>query len=366
MVLVDRESDHLPSWSILDALARNWALILIGSTIVVLTVVPALILLKYIRISLNIMRTTKPPLSRNPLDFRRLDGEPVSFPAFDGQPLHGMLIRANSTVKRRGLIIFAHEFCSDMFSCGRYCRPLQETGFDILTFDFRGHGQSEAVLGYTPRQWVTDAEIDDMRGAVAFAQSWLAERGRPPQLGIVGISRGACAAILAARENPDVTAIFADGAYSTDSTIEYFMKRWAYIFARVKIIYENHPPVFWRFLRWTMFIFARREFRCRFPSVLKAIKRMEPRPMFFVHGERDSYLPVEQSRKLYALAGQPKHLWIAQNARHNQAAILHPERYAYLSTEFFVRYLTSESAGTVAATQPVSRPADSLQPSSTR
>lgn len=334
---------------VFDVLARNWALVAFFATLLTLIIVPALIILKYVRISLNIMRNTKPPLARNPLDFDRMSGEPVSFPAYDGLPLAGMLIAAAAGVPRRGLVIFAHEFCSDMHSCARYCRPLQQIGYDVLTFDFRGHGQSESGEGYTPRQWVSDRELDDMRGAVAYAQAWLEERGRQPAIGLFGISRGACAAILAAQENPQIAAIVSDGAFSTDTTIEYFMKRWAYIFARVRIVYENHPPVFWRFLRWCMMLFARREFRCRFPSVRKAIARMTPRPILFIHGEKDSYLPVEQSRRLYALAGQPKSLWVAPGARHNQAAVLHPELYARLTTQFFNRYLAPRTSATPAA-----------------
>jgi len=86
---------------------------------------------------------------------------------------------------------------------------------------------------------------------------------------------------------------------------------------------------------------ARREFRCAFPSVRKAIQRMKPRAMLFIHGEKDSYIPLQQSRLLYALAAQPKCLWIAPGARHNQAAILHPERYAGLTVAFFDRHLGS-------------------------
>lgn len=338
--------------SLYQALLVNWAMVAIATTIVILVVVPTLVLMKYVRISLNIMRTTKPPLARNPLDFTRMAGESVTFPAYDGLPLQGMLIRAATDVPRRGLILFAHEFCSDMYSAARYCRPLQEVGYDIFTFDFRAHGQSDAPPDYTPRQWVTDREIDDMRGAVAFALSWLVEQGYPREVGVVGTSRGACAALIAAAEEPAVRAIWADGAFSTDTTIEHFMKRWAYIFATVRVVYENHPPVFWRFLRWAMMHFARREFRCRFPSVRKVISRMPPRPIFFVHGEKDSYLPVEQSRRLFALAGQPKHLWIAPGARHNQAAVLHPDRYAELSIGFFNRYLARPAVTTVAAPAP--------------
>jgi pimeloyl-ACP methyl ester carboxylesterase len=92
-----------------------------------------------------------------------------------------------------------------------------------------------------------------------------------------------------------------------------------------------------------MFVFARREFHCRFPSVRKAIKQMRPRAICFVHGEKDSYLPVEQSRRLYALAGQPKYLWVAPGARHNQAVILNPEEYAARLLRFFDRFLAQRT-----------------------
>ncbi len=322
-----------------EFLIRNWAIIAIALTVVTLVVVPALVLLKYVRISLNIMRSTKPPLSRSPLDFEPLAGEPLGFTAFDGLRLAGMLIRANARVPRRGLIIFAHEFTSDMHSCARYCRPLRDAGYDIFTFDFRGHGDSQSEPEYTPRQWVTDRDVNDMRGALSYCLDWLEQRRLPSEVGLFGISRGACAALVAAVEYPQVRAIAADGAFSTDTTIEYFMKRWAYIFARVRVLYENHHPLFWRFLRWAMIAFARREFRCSFPSVRKCIQRMAPRPILFIHGEKDSYLPVEQSRRLYALAGQPKFLWVAPAARHNQAVVLHPERYARMTVDFFGQYL---------------------------
>ena len=365
---------HLLAWSIIEALTRNWAMAAMLSTVLILIVVPALIIMKYVRISLNIMRTTKPPLTRNPLDYEPLTGEPVNFPAYDGLLLAGMLIRANPLVPRRGLVLFAHEYCSDMHSCARYCRPLRQAGYDVFTFDFRGHGQSENDPEYTPRQWVSNRDIDDIRGAIAFATAWLEEQDYDRRIGLFGISRGACAGILAALENPDIRVIVADGAFSTDRTIEYFMKRWAYIFAKVRFVYENHHPAFWKFLRWCMMHFARREFRCTFPSVRKALQRMAPRPMLFIHGEKDSYLPVEQTQMLYALAGQPKNMWIAPGARHNQAVLMHPETYARLTTGFFDRYLaritpssepTSETAGETiperAETQPVE--ADLVAPS---
>ncbi|MEP0847489.1 MAG: alpha/beta fold hydrolase [Phycisphaerae bacterium] len=329
----------LSHWSLLDLLVRNWAIVTFAATIAALVLVPSLVVLKYVRISLNIMRSTKPPLARSPLDFERMHGQPVTFSAYDGLPLSGMLFRASASVERRGMIVFAHEYCADMHSCARYCRPLQEIGYDIFAFDFRGHGQSDCQPGYTPRQWISNHDMADMRGAVAFVEEWLERNGLPRRFGVFGISRGAAAAILAASENDNIQAIVSDGGFSTDKTIEYFMRRWAYIFARIRIVPETEHQAFWPFLRWCLMSRARREFGCSFPSVRKALRSMRPRPMLFIHGEKDSYLPVEQTRLLYALAPQPKHLWIAPNARHNQAVALHPETYAGLTAWFFDRYL---------------------------
>lgn len=342
-------------WSILDIVSRNWAIVLIAGTITTLVIVPLFIILKYVRISLNIMRTTVPPLARNPLDFIRLEGEEIAFLARDGLPLNGMLIRGEPSMPRKGLIVFAHEFGSDMYSAARYCRGLQADGYDVLTFDFRGHGSSPCPPEYTPRQWPTDRELDDIRGAIGYSLTLLREAGLPEEVGVVGVSRGAGAAILVADEYPAIQAVFCDGVFSTDTTIEHFMKRWAYIFASVRVVYENHHPIFWRFLRWAMFLFARREFKCRFPSVRKSIQRMQPRPVFFVHGEKDSYLPVEQSRLLYALAPQPKFLWIAPNARHSQAAVLHPDTYNALTRRFFDDYLAKPTEDAAAPTEQPAR-----------
>jgi RNase P/RNase MRP subunit p30 len=67
--------------------------------------------------------------------------------------------------------------------------------------------------------------------------------------------------------------------------------------------------------------------------------RLPPRPILFIHGERDSYIPVEQSRLLYALATQPKFLWVVRGAKHNQSVDFVPREYAHRTVDFFDRYL---------------------------
>ncbi len=324
--------------SIGRAIQHNWALTSILATLTLLIVIPALILGKYVRICLNILRDTEPPLSMVQTGFIPLRGEDRDFFAADGIRLRGTFIRAWNKPSL-GLIVFAPEFKSTRHSAARYCKPLVAAGYDIFTFDFRGHGDSASEEGYTPRQWASDREVTDMQAAIHFAEQWLEEQNRPAELGVFGISRGACSAILAAETCPSVKSVVCDGAFSSDCTLEYLMRKLAKVFAKVRFIYENHPPEFWRFLRWCVIITCRFKFKCKFPSVRKTLTRMLPRPILFIHGERDSYIPVEQSRLLYAQSPQPRYLWIVARAKHNQSVDLQPESYARHTVHFFNHFL---------------------------
>lgn len=382
--------------SFYEFIVRNWALVSIIATVVIVFAIAALVLGRYIRIMLNIMRDTPPPFSIVPLDYKRLEGKIVRFRALDGISLRGMFLskrewvysndndyngntkgnfdngngsdskkginreykggfskelgqsafaKDNTSSDYKGMIIFCHEYASDMYSCARYCKALLDAGFDIFTFDYRGHGQSSCDEGYTPRQWVSDREISDTLGAIAFVEDYLESQGRPVEIGMFGISRGAAAAVISSAKNPAIKAIITDGLFSTDITIEGLMKKWAYIFAKVRFVYENHPPVFWRFLRWLMLIFAHRKFHCYYPSVKKAICHMLARPVLMIHGEKDNYIPVEQAKRLYELLPTDcKELWIVPGAKHNQAVTVMPEEYARKTVEFFERYLVTNGS----------------------
>lgn len=342
--MFEQTCQHLLSHWVWDAVYRNWALISMVGTMVILILMPTLILRKYVKIVRNIMADTPPPLSMRVVDFERIEGESVAFPSFDGHTLSGMMLNGDPERTYRGLVLFAHEYLNDAHSCARYCRPLVEAGYQVLTFDFRGHGRSGPEEGYQPRQWASDRERADMLGAIAYAEDYLEQAGRPAELGLFGISRGACAAILAAVDVPSVRAIVTDGAFSTDTIIEHLMKRWATIFAKVRVVAENHPPTFWRFLRWLALRNARRSFGCRFPSVRKALVRIGPKPILLIHGQRDSFIPVLQSQMLYDLAAGPKELWIVPTAKHNQSVIVQPAEYAKRTVEFLDKYLYRQAA----------------------
>ncbi len=303
-----------------------------------LCIYPAMVLRKYVRIMINIMEDAG-GMGGDAGDSGRLPGEEVQFRAADGHMLWGTIMQGRADARRNGLVVFAHEFNSDRTSAKRYCRSLLEGGFDVFAFDFRGHGASPAELGYKPRQWPSDREQADVLGAVMFIGEWLERQGRPRDVGLYGISRGGGACILAAVGLPWVRAIVTDSAFSSDTTMEYLMKRFATIFATIRVVAENHPPTFWRFLRWLLFRECRRRFNCRYPSVRKAARRLKGVPVFLIHGEKDSYIPVAQSQVIYECVRGPRRLWIVPGAKHNWGILAAPLRYPVRLTRFFNEHL---------------------------
>jgi len=332
--------------------AQNWAALAIALTCLSLVVFVALLAAKYVRICLNIFVDTHPPLSMGPVDFQRLEGEIIRFRSFDGTSLRGMYLEAPNRSACKGTIVFCHEFGSDLYSCARYARPLIQAGFDVFTFDFRGHGDSSCPGRYRPLQWPSDKELGDVLGACACVESMLAAEGRSPEIGVFGVSRGAGAALLAAAADRNIKAIVCDGAFATDTTLISLMKRWANIFARVKLVYEHHSETFWKLLLWLLMRFAQPRLGCRFPSVRKALRDMQPRPILFVHGQRDSYIREDQTHLLYKAAPDPKYLWIVEGAKHNQSVIVQPTEYAARTIAMFRKHLADEPIDAKQITSP--------------
>jgi len=353
----------------LEYLLQHWILI----SVIILTLVilwAFAVLSKYVRLLLNIFRDTPPPLMRRHFDYEHLEGHHVNFRAFDGTSLRGMFLSRNLlnlslpdgslaengspkngdnghflNSDTRGVIIFCHEFGADMYSCSRYCLPLLQAGFDIFTFDFRSHGQSSLLPGYNPWHWCTDKEVSDCLGALAYVRAELEDRELPVKIGLFGISRGAGAAIMTASHHHSASlihAVLADSAFSTDTTIEWLMKKWVHIFAKVRFVYENHQPFFWHFLRWLVLIFAGVRFHCKFPSARKALKRFKNTPIFFIHGLKDSYIRPEQAQSLYNTASDPRQLWLVPHAKHNHAVATDPRQYAQRTVTFFETYLSPD------------------------
>jgi len=329
------------------SLGDRWlALVIVAAIVVVVTVVLA-VLAKYLRLAVNLFLDTLLPITSSLQDYTPPEGEVVTFPNLEGRSLRGMFIDRPPGAPRRGVVIFCHEFASDMMSAGRYAWPLVQAGYTVFTFDFRGHGKSYTPPHFEPRHWPSNHEVDDIRAAIAYVQT----RCNVDQtgLGILGISRGASAAVIAAALNPAVRCLAVDGVFSTDHSIDELMKRWVQLFARVDVARADRLRLTYRLFRALLLFYVELKCRCRFPSTRRALTTLKTVPILFIQGGRDTYVRPEWTQVLYDLKPGPKELWVCADAKHNQAVAVDPSTYARKVTEFFDRSLSPEPAAEAAA-----------------
>jgi len=70
---------------------------------------------------------------------------------------------------------------------------------------------------------------------------------------------------------------------------------------------------------------------------IRWVGKISPRPILFIHGDYDQYLPDFDD--LYEAAKPPKELWRLPDAGHTTASQLYPEEHSRRVVEFFDRYL---------------------------
>jgi pimeloyl-ACP methyl ester carboxylesterase len=264
------------------------------------------------------------------------DSEDVRFTTADGLTLAGSYVRTTAP-ERIGTILFGAEFGSNRWSCQQYCAQLLANGFDVFTFDFRNHGESEALPGYEPLQWVSTHEVRDVQAAVAYLKQRLDHD--PEGIGFFGISRGGGAGIIAASRDPWIRCVATDGAFATRTTMIPYMKKWVEIYAKSPWLVWMLPHFVYVAVARYALRKLRKERRTHYPSMEKAIGRLSPRPLFMIHGEKDTYIKPAIARDLFALARAPKEFWLVAGAKHNQALHVAGEAYHAQLIEFFQQHL---------------------------
>ncbi|WP_165222618.1 alpha/beta hydrolase [Aquisphaera insulae] len=270
------------------------------------------------------------PLHVTPED----EGEPVTFASGDGISLAGSYLRRH-TRDRAGVLVFCHEYLSDRWSYLPYADHLRDRGYDIFTFDFRNHGASGEAPNYSPLQWTTTYELEDLRAALRCLRA--REDRDPAGFALIGVSRGGSTAIAVAAGEADVWGVITDGAFPIRGTMMAYILRWAEIYVRSKLLLAVFPNWMYRILASASRRQSERRLHCRFADIEAGARGLSPRPWLAIHGEKDAYIGPDIARELYDRAGQPKELWIVPGAKHNRCREADPEAYASRQRDFLAR-----------------------------
>jgi uncharacterized protein len=176
-----------------------------------------------------------------------------------------------------------------------YARAAIAHGLAALTFDNRGHGETEGPLGA--------GVIDDL-GVVA---AWLAGRAEVDgaRIAVRGSSMGGLLAIHAAARSDDIAA-----AIAICPAAEWMLAE------DVQRVVDGRPPPAGSALS---------EMRIDAPGLAEwldsndvedAAERMGAKPLLLIHARGDEVVPYTHSEKLYERAAEPKRLLLLEGGHH--------------------------------------------------
>ncbi len=247
-----------------------------------------------------------------------LQFEEVEFKSRDGITLRGWFIPASEA---KGTIIFCHGHAGSMDPDLKYVPWFNARGFNVLMFDFRGHGRSEGdriSMGYFERF--------DLLGAVDY----LKNRGID-NIGVLGFSMGGAVAITTAAIEPSIKAVACDGAFA--DLLEVLIRGIGVVNPALRPIGFIVGPL--------AILFASIRLGAWLPSAdpIRWVAEISPRPLLLIHGGKDVFISTRRIMALYQAAGEPKELWLIPDAGHRNADELYPEEYQKRVVGFFEKWL---------------------------
>lgn len=215
-----------------------------------------------------------------------LDYRDMYFPSLDGTHLHGWWLPA--TGKARGSVLFLHGNAENISTHIGSVMYLPQQGLNVLLIDYRGYGRSGGT-----------AYLEGVLMDVEAGLGQLVKLDDTGNLAVFGQSLGAALAILAVANSQYrdfIEVLVADSSFTGFRDI-----------AREKL--DAHWLTW--LLQWPLAMSITGDYR---PA--DAIASLPPTAVILVHSRADQVIPFHHVETLYALAREPRQLWVVDNARH--------------------------------------------------
>jgi len=207
------------------------------------------------------------------------------------------------SAQNKGNVIIVHGYGQNRLQFGTETFNLIDSlvngGYNVLAFDLRDSGESSgknSSLGFYEKY--------DVLGAV----DWVRQTS-PGKTALLGYSTGASAAMLAAAENANINAVIADTPFSDLRLfVSRHLSKWSSL------------PTF----PFSSTILLTVEVLCRMDaskvSPDKALKKLSPKPVLFIHSANDNSIPLNDNKPMYDsyinLAKGASAVWYTQSGGH--------------------------------------------------
>jgi len=185
----------------------------------------------------------------------------------------------------------------------------------IALFDFRAHGESEGtMISFSVH------ESADVHAAVQYIKSH-PDLCDLPLYGL-GVSMGAASLIKAAHEGAPFKALVIDSSFaelSLQLRRSWKHKTW---------LPQALSPVTFLIHEWLVGASFKNI------SLVKMISSVAM-PIYFIHADKDWFIPVDDAYALYSAAQACKRLWIVPSTQHARNFTENPKEYKQRVDEFF-------------------------------
>ncbi|HVN48019.1 MAG TPA: alpha/beta hydrolase [Bacteroidota bacterium] len=248
-----------------------------------------------------------------------LPQQDVTFETFDGFHLQGWLLVQKE--RPQGTIIYMHGVGDCKVGGVEFARSMYHHGFNVFLYDSREHGESEGnycTYGFY--------EKHDLVAAITYLQSL--KDVTLGKIGVFGTSMGAAVAIQTAAIDRRIAAVVSEGSFASLRTI--------FVDYQTRIV-----KLPWHFLRNIALVQSQKtaNFKARLVAPIEDVKKVHI-PILFVHGEKDSFIKNEYSKKLFDAANEPKELLIVPGADHNNVWEIGGPMYEQAVASFFEKHLS--------------------------
>ena len=217
-------------------------------------------------------------------------------------------------------VIVVHGFTNDKEDMKPYAWMFHELGYNVLMPDNMSHGDSEGqIIGYG---W--NDRLNVIKGA-----EMLVEQNSDSEITLFGVSMGAATVMMASGEEslPDqVVNIIEDCGYSSVwDELKYQAKE------------MSHLPAFPILYEVSAISKIRAGFSYGQASSVNQLKN-NTRPVLFIHGSDDTFVPTSMVYKNYQATQGEKELYIVKGAGHAKSFETDPQAYIEKISTFLKKY----------------------------
>jgi len=219
------------------------------------------------------------------------DAREVSFPSKSRATLSGWLFEAK---QGKGGVLLLHGVRSNRLQMLNRAKFLQETGYDVLLFDFQAHGESTG-------EQITFGHLEALDAESAF--DYLQDRLCNPTVGVIGVSLGGASALLGKVKLKAKVLILESVYPSIEEAIDDRMKNY---FGSVGTYFS--PLLTWQ-------LKPRLEITVDDLKPIDKLKKVKG-AVLIVGGTEDKRTRVEETKKMFEMAKEPKELWLVEGKGH--------------------------------------------------